>query len=39
MLEPYACPRLWTITDHLKRTQSGKIDRVALRAQFSSGSI
>jgi long-chain acyl-CoA synthetase len=39
VLEPYACPRLWTITDHLKRTQSGKIDRVALRAQFSSGSI
>lgn len=39
MLEPYACPRLWTITDHLKRTQSGKVDRAALSAQFSPDAV
>lgn len=36
MLESYACPRVWIITDHLKRTQSGKVDRAALSTQFSS---
>jgi long-chain acyl-CoA synthetase len=39
MLEPYACPRLWAVTGHLKRTQSGKVDRAALRAQFASDSV
>ncbi|NKB43938.1 MAG: AMP-binding protein [Alphaproteobacteria bacterium] len=33
-LEPYACPRQWLFTNELVRTQSGKIDRVALAELF-----
>lgn len=35
LLEPYACPRVWRITDVLERTQSGKINRSALVALFA----
>lgn len=36
VLEPYACPRVWRITDVLERTQSGKINRRALDILFES---
>lgn len=35
LLEPYACPRAWRITDALERTQSGKVNRSALAALFA----
>ncbi len=34
VLEPYACPRQWVITDTLARTPSGKIKRDVLRGFF-----